>query len=245
MGGQRQTIPVVCMMILCCLVPLLGSIFLLVFWPTKAKPIDDRDLKPERLGLAQKDSAFFILQEGAQRLRWPQENRPQIAGMAENNPRWPWNPDLARNLMASNQAVLGVIEQVLAVGRIEVPAPKTIDDDYSYLSGWGGITMLVSIQSALLFRDGHEQEALDLACKLVDLGHLFENSGGVEYHYRRDALVPEYFDHVPADDFDGKPFRYSRAKRIVYSVERDLVDDGGQKSESGKKTYDLVFELGF
>lgn len=41
------------------------------------------------------------------------------------------------------------------------------------------------------------------------------------------ALVPEYLPSVPIDPFDGKPFRYSASKGIVYSVGRDLVDSGG------------------
>jgi hypothetical protein len=42
-----------------------------------------------------------------------------------------------------------------------------------------------------------------------------------------DELVPEYLDAVPLDDYDGKPLRYDPAKRIVYSVGRNLTDDGG------------------
>ena len=41
------------------------------------------------------------------------------------------------------------------------------------------------------------------------------------------ALVPQYLDAVPLDDFDGKPIRYSRERRTVYSIGRDLVDSGG------------------
>ncbi len=61
--------------------------------------------------------------------------------------------------------------------------------------------------------------------------------------YRQDAgrlptglneLVPQYLDEVPLDDFDGKPLRYSREKRILYSVGEDLKDDGGFTGEEGK-----------
>jgi hypothetical protein len=40
-------------------------------------------------------------------------------------------------------------------------------------------------------------------------------------------LVPEYLDSVPLDDYDGKPMRYNAAKRVVYSVGKNLADDGG------------------
>jgi len=46
-----------------------------------------------------------------------------------------------------------------------------------------------------------------------------------------DELVPEYLDAVPLDDFDGKPLRYNREKKVVYSVGEDLKDDGGMSKE--------------
>jgi len=41
-----------------------------------------------------------------------------------------------------------------------------------------------------------------------------------------EALVPDYLDAVPADPFDGKPLRYDPARRLVWSVGKDLVDEG-------------------
>jgi len=56
--------------------------------------------------------------------------------------------------------------------------------------------------------------------------HAFEKSKG-HLPEDLDGLVPEYLDAVPRDPFDGKPLRYSRAKRIVYSIGSDLIDRGG------------------
>ena len=47
-------------------------------------------------------------------------------------------------------------------------------------------------------------------------------------------LVPEYLDAVPLDDFDGKPLRYNAEKKVIYSVGKDLVDDGGMTKEEQK-----------
>ncbi len=44
---------------------------------------------------------------------------------------------------------------------------------------------------------------------------------------RLDDLVPDYIKAVARDPFDGEPFRYNRAKQIVYSVGEDLEDLGG------------------
>jgi hypothetical protein len=40
-------------------------------------------------------------------------------------------------------------------------------------------------------------------------------------------LAPEYLDSVPLDDYDGLPMRYNAAKKVVYSVGKDLKDNGG------------------
>ena len=63
------------------------------------------------------------------------------------------------------------------------------------------------------------------------------------------ALVPEFLDEVPSDDFDGKPLRYSADKKIVYSVGKNLKDDGGEGPSFYASTYakrlDLVFPFDF
>ncbi len=41
------------------------------------------------------------------------------------------------------------------------------------------------------------------------------------------ALVPVYMNAVPADSFDGQPFRYVPEKGIIYSVSKNLKDAGG------------------
>lgn len=71
------------------------------------------------------------------------------------------------------------------------------------------------------------------------------------------SLVPTYLASVPVDPYDGKPFRYSASKGIVYSVGKDLKDSGGSlKLMDGEreckgngpavsrwKTEDVVFEI--
>lgn len=38
-------------------------------------------------------------------------------------------------------------------------------------------------------------------------------------------LVPRYLSALPVDFMDGKPLRYDREKRIVYSIGKDLIDN--------------------
>jgi hypothetical protein len=44
---------------------------------------------------------------------------------------------------------------------------------------------------------------------------------------RLDQLLPLYLGAVPLDRYDGKPLRYARDRRAVYSVGEDLTDSGG------------------
>lgn len=48
-----------------------------------------------------------------------------------------------------------------------------------------------------------------------------------------EELVPKYISRVPLDPFDGKPLRYSKEKRIIYCVGKDLQDNGGSIGEEG------------
>jgi hypothetical protein len=61
------------------------------------------------------------------------------------------------------------------------------------------------------------------------------------------ALVPEFLDEVPVDDFDGQPLRYSAERKIVYSVGKNLKDDGGDDTRSGPNDshLDLVYKFDF
>jgi len=50
-------------------------------------------------------------------------------------------------------------------------------------------------------------------------------------------LVPTYLEHVPEDPFDGQPLRYRRLEKgyVVYSIGRDVRDNGGTELVSGQK----------
>jgi hypothetical protein len=64
-----------------------------------------------------------------------------------------------------------------------------------------------------------------------------------------EALVPEFIATVPTDPFDGKPMRYSRERRLVWSVGSDGGDNEGRMPSYqihllailvDEKGYDLV-----
>jgi len=57
--------------------------------------------------------------------------------------------------------------------------------------------------------------------------------------------VPDYLDAVPTDPFDGEPLRYRQfaGGYKVYSIGRDLVDDGGA-TPAEERPPDWVFRVG-
>lgn len=73
------------------------------------------------------------------------------------------------------------------------------------------------------------------------------------YHVRHgelpesiDALVPEFFDELPRDWFDGGPIKYNRDKALVYCVGADLVDNGGSNPNTKwAQSEDPSWEIGF
>jgi hypothetical protein len=63
------------------------------------------------------------------------------------------------------------------------------------------------------------------------------------------SLVPEFISAVPNDPFDDKPFRYSKEKKLVWSVGEDGIDNGGKAYRenvmyANEKGYDAVMPLG-
>jgi hypothetical protein len=60
--------------------------------------------------------------------------------------------------------------------------------------------------------------------------------------------VPDYIDAIPSDAYDGKPLRYSKERKIVYSVGSDRIDSGGATNTTGGSRWladDYVFSVDF
>ena len=58
-------------------------------------------------------------------------------------------------------------------------------------------------------------------------------------------MVPDYLDSVPLDPYDGKEIKYKKLAKgfVVYSIGKDLNDDGGNEDPRDKSdsTYDITF----
>lgn len=58
-------------------------------------------------------------------------------------------------------------------------------------------------------------------------------------------LIPTYLSSIPQDSFDGKPLKYSAAKKIIYSVGQDMQDSGGSAGDDWRKMSDPTFKIIF
>ncbi len=58
-------------------------------------------------------------------------------------------------------------------------------------------------------------------------------------------LTPKYISQIPKDPFEGKNLRYSKEKKIIYSVGADNIDSGGSEGEDWCKMKDPTFKIDF
>ncbi len=62
-----------------------------------------------------------------------------------------------------------------------------------------------------------------------------------------DELVPEFLGEVPVDPFDGKAMRFAIIDEgiVIYSVNENLIDDGGQVVRRKRKQRPHLLDVGF
>jgi len=58
-------------------------------------------------------------------------------------------------------------------------------------------------------------------------------------------LIPDYVSEIPNDPFSREPIKYSKEKRIFYSVGEDLKDSGGSEGEDWRTMEDPTIQIKF
>lgn len=87
--------------------------------------------------------------------------------------------------------------------------------------------MNMSSWDKLLARKCRENVALR-ATRVVLALRAFQIANGRQARSLQE-LVPDFLEAVPLDDFDGKPLRYIRDAKLVYSVGENLTEDGAMQ----------------
>ena len=96
-------------------------------------------------------------------------------------------------------------------------------------------------------------DSLLAGAKLTVAGNRFARDRG-RWPETPAELVPDFLTEVPRDPYDGKPFRYSEEKGVVWAVGTNLTDEGGSTRVPGsekeyearrdrRRAEDVVFEL--
>lgn len=88
----------------------------------------------------------------------------------------------------------------------------------------------------------HIETRIGLLQSLAALTAYEEQTGGLPD--RLGDLVPRYLPAVPEDRFDGRPLRYAKAQRVVWSVGEDFEDDGPPQSPSQAEASEPAIWLG-
>jgi len=136
--------------------------------------------------------------------------------------------------------------------RTRVSVESKIPKWYKNFAGFF-VEFMFGRHDALLVKKCEGQTHLVLA-NIAIACELFRRKHG-ELPESLDALAPEFLEKVPNDPFDGKPLRYSKEKKIIYSVGENLIDSGGisereikkikslRKRQKARDCEDLVFYL--
>ena len=138
-----------------------------------------------------------------------------------------------------------------AIGKLEredIFEPKTEEHELSFLGFTSGpelrrenrfgnvtYTMFFSISSRDLFQKKCTENIEVEVTRILFALKCFKDEKG-KLPETLDELVPEYLDKVPIDDFDGKPLKYSKKEKRVYS-------SGNRRK--GDKEEPLSFDIEF
>ncbi len=151
---------------------------------------------------------------------------------------------LLRDDLAAYRRVMQEMQQLAAKPYYEArPQWRELDESWNRRRR-GIVTALLAPAMEKVVTAATEADAERLLARTALALAAYKVRSG-SYPDKLDALVPEFLPRVPADPFSGRPLRLKRdgAGAVVYSVGRDLTDDGGRPASPGKADGDLVFRL--
>jgi hypothetical protein len=129
------------------------------------------------------------------------------------------------NAMKSN-AKIGVWQ------RLALPEDKIL---FSFIMLAGAETASISERRCLAYRE---------AVRAVVAIRLFVDRRGRMPETLDELVAERILPAVPVDPFDDKPLRYSKERKIVWSVGEDEIDENGTiESDPSKKPRDLVWPV--
>lgn len=142
--------------------------------PWDAKPPEDADLLPRRLGLAPEANAFTGLETAAGQLafkRHPKNGAERDWRNLTNGPE-SWDPTFADEILAANSATFGTLANALACDAYESPSCTNMATQTPWISRHNDLARLLEIQSRRSQETGDPAGAAQAAAQEWRLGQL-------------------------------------------------------------------------
>jgi hypothetical protein len=170
---------------------------------------------------------------------------PRIVGLLRNN--YYFQPNKTKLLFAErtradiknvNQPCGEIKEtdvpRLAPIGSVKLYATENAIGKILHDSFAGDLTTVIMMKC--------EEDLLVAVTQAILAIKAYKNDTG-NYPATLSDLIPRYLASVPIDPFDGKALKYSPAKKIVYSVGRDLQDNGGSTGDDWRRMPDPTFRI--
>jgi hypothetical protein len=172
------------------------------FWPLEPASFGDADLQCIRPTVAENANGYAPLSRASAALCLPKAmesrldallsipssatNRIPRNGKVISPPKESkvmWDPELARQIMSSNLDAVNILEQALAAPHLLVPAPKALEDEFSYLKEYRALAKIMILEARIDVQAGEYQKASDQLFRAIQFGDQLQNAGGCYLHY--------------------------------------------------------------
>ena len=135
---------------------------------------EDDDLRVTRETLPGDQNAFRLIQDAAHNLKWPKEQDEQLRG---------GNREAMMEVLTQNQEALTLLDQGLAIGRLQVPEETPGSELSIDPRSWMRLGRLIGFRVRLNVDTGRTSGAFDDAFDLLRFGHMVEGAQGGMFVY--------------------------------------------------------------
>ncbi len=157
---------------------LLVFYFFSIFWGRDIPPIDDSDLRLTRVEIPEEENAFFLFAEIAEKMDIIYEREGVYFDEMYYGEKW--DQEFAQELIDNNQEVFELFEKVLEFPYFQFPewqdpeavSITTVIHNTREIRELGRLN---TIKANYLFREGKEEEALDLTIKIIKMGQMLQD----------------------------------------------------------------------
>lgn len=128
--------------------------------------------------------------------------------------------------------------------------PPFLDDtnDLKMLSAENSLGKIIhkTTSAQIDLRDGWCKLDVQTAATQTLLGIKAFVTDSNNYPDTLEELIPTYLPQIPTDPYSNSPIKYSKERKIIYSIGNDFIDNDGISEESGSFSEpDVVYKIEF